>query len=359
MKILKEAYTNFTFYEADDQGQPASSKKKAQRKKAEEPTIDEPTKENICSCCWHEAKPPVEIDNSRNTDCLMPTFNSCHFHQCQFPELWAPKTVEEGNAPKLQEEESDENEKTEDKEETKARTAEEQGSKKEEGVAPPEVKEKPADKLDSKKEEGVAPPEEAKQRITKTSFQENRRQRQQNRRKLIAEEKSSKRNQNEEKAGMADSEEQSKTVRKRNPQNLTSWIGMVYSSPADDDDDGTSSGDSFKRASNESASDEESRIVRDPVAIRTIERNLEGQNHYTVVAHFKRIEHAQHITYRILNPKVSSAKEESPQIWFEEGYACGVKPSTHSQVWNEKRQCNSNRYLISQLIAIDFRTVDS
>ena len=308
MKILKEAYTNFTFYEAEDREQPARSREKAQRKKAEEPTKEEPTKENIC-CCWHEAKPPVEIDNSVNTSCLMPTFNSCQFHQCQFPEQWAPKAVEEGNATKLQEdhtktkEDADESEKTEGKEETKAKTADEQGSKKEEGVASPEVKEKikekTEDKLDSKQEEGVAPPKEAKQEITKASFQENRRQRQQSRRKKIAEEKSSKKNQSEEKTGTAYSEEQSEAVGKRNPQNLTSWIGMMCSSPAGDDDDDTSSGDSFKRASTESASDTESKIVRDPVCIRIIERNLEGQNHYTVVAHFKRVEHAQHITYRI------------------------------------------------------------
>ena len=62
IRILKEAYTNFTFPEAEDREQPARTKEKAQRKKAEEPTKEEPTKENICCCCWQAAKPtPVEI----------------------------------------------------------------------------------------------------------------------------------------------------------------------------------------------------------------------------------------------------------------------------------------------------------
>ena len=130
MKNLEEAYTNFTFHEEDDvdvQEQPIDSKKKPQRKKAEEKRIRESTKENVCSCCWNEAKLPVEINNSTNTGCLMPTFNSCQFHQCRFPEMRAPKIVEEEDASKLQkEEESDEDERVEDKE-SKAETAEGRG----------------------------------------------------------------------------------------------------------------------------------------------------------------------------------------------------------------------------------------
>jgi len=240
-KILKEAYINFTFPEAEDREQPAKTREKAQSKKAKQPTEEDIC---CCCCCWQAAKPlPLKIDNSINTSCIMPTYNSCQYHHCQFPEQWAPKAVEEENATRLQENQedqiaADEKEKTEAKEETK---------------------QKNADKLDSKQEEGVASPKEAKQVTKDFSFQEIRRQKQQFRRKQRQGETFSKGNQSgETKTGTADSTksesgEELEELQLQNSQtdyveepNQTSWIGMVYSTPADAGGDESSSGDSFK-----------------------------------------------------------------------------------------------------------------
>jgi len=180
---------------------------------------------------------------------------------------------DDASKPKKEEEESEEDGRVENKEK-KAETAERSSSRKEEGVATPEAE-----------EEGVVPPGNEKQGKPQEGSQETRRSRQQNRRKKISEEKLMMKNGADEKQ--------------------VSWVGMVHSEyypqsvceheGIDEENYETSSGNSFKENPWESASDEESKIVRNPVAIKLIESNTEGNNTYTVVVHVKKNEHVTHL----------------------------------------------------------------
>ena len=122
-----------------------------------------------------------------------------------------------------------------------------------------------------------------------------------------------------------------------------SWIGMVSTLADTGADDENSDDDSFTCGPVEEASDTESKHVRDPVRVRLVEPNDEGNLCYTATVHFKRVEHVQHIRHRITSSK-------TPQIWFTEGHAYGVRQSTHSQAWNWKKNCDSNRVLDCNLL---------
>jgi len=106
----------------------------------------------------------------------MPTFNSCQFHHCQFPEQWAPKAVEEANAaepPKDQEDHStaDKKEKTKAKEESEQKNESKPDSKSKEGVVPPTGTRQALEDPERVPEEGVVSPMEAKQVIKDEGFQ--------------------------------------------------------------------------------------------------------------------------------------------------------------------------------------------
>ncbi len=100
-------------------------KKKPERKKAEKERPKESPNENVCSCCGNEAQLFVEMNNSTNTGCLIPTFKDCKFHNCRFPEMKTSKIAEgeDASRPKKEEEESEEDGRIENKEK-KAETAE-------------------------------------------------------------------------------------------------------------------------------------------------------------------------------------------------------------------------------------------
>ena len=95
MTNLENAYANYTFYDHDEvvtQKQKASPKKKPEPKRAEQVEQSVPPKaENEAHLC-------VEVDNSTNTSCVIPTFKDCTFHHCNLPDIKTSKTTEEGVA---------------------------------------------------------------------------------------------------------------------------------------------------------------------------------------------------------------------------------------------------------------------
>ena len=253
MRNLKHAYANFTFYEQDEvdaQKQLISPEKKPTREKAEKRRQNDSSKENVCTCCsneGNEAQLFVEMNNSTNTSCVIPTFKDCTFHHCTLPDIKTSKIAEEGVVTP----EAKEGVVTPEEKEESVVTHE----AKEQGVVTPEAGESVA--TPGVEEKGVVSPGDEKQTKIQERSPETRRERQQNRRRKMSQEK-----------------EQMK-----NGDHKIQWIGMVYSEcqPMESnwqhdgideenrDNSETSSGDSFKDEPNEVDSDLESKIVRNPI----------------------------------------------------------------------------------------------